>query len=228
MRLREFSIPAIVGCTLALPVMAADVTVTVRGTADQPAADTVVLLYATDRAGSEHPPGSTAPRTIEQQGQMFAPAVSLVPVGTEVLFPNFDRMRHHVYSFSEAKPFEVRLYSGEETPSILFDRPGIVVLGCNIHDWMEAYLYVADTRYASLTGADGRAALADVPAGSYRLEIWRPGMEASQSVREVEIPPTAAADIDVDTAIPATQINQSRPQDDPLAALFEAAAGASD
>ena len=95
-------------------------------------------------------------------------------VGTRVVFPNRDNVQHHVYSVSAAKKFEIPLYIGESTATILFDRPGQVTLGCNIHDWMVAYILVLDTPYFSKTGRDGTAGISGLPPGSYRLEVWHP------------------------------------------------------
>jgi hypothetical protein len=72
-----------------------------------------------------------------------------------VAFPNSNEIRHHAYSFSAPKRFEVPLDKDTSANPVLFDRPGMVVLGCNIHDWMLGYIYVADTPYFGKTDADG-------------------------------------------------------------------------
>jgi plastocyanin len=121
------------------------------------------------------PPGKHAVRAImDQQDKEFVPLVLAIPVGTEVTFPNKDNLRHHVYSFSPAKKFELPLYKGAQAAPVKFDKPGIVVLGCNIHDWMLAYINVLDTPYFATTAADGRARIADVPAGTYEVRVWHP------------------------------------------------------
>jgi plastocyanin len=109
---------------------------------------------------------------IAQANKTFMPAVSVVPVGTAVNFPNRDTVRHHVYSFSPAKRFEIKLYVGTPAQPVVFDQPGIAVLGCNIHDTMAAWVVVVDTPHFAKTGADGQASLPDVPPGSYRLRAW--------------------------------------------------------
>ena len=95
-------------------------------------------------------------------------------------FPNKDDVRHHVYSFSPAKRFELPLYAGTPAAPVVFDRPGIVAIGCNIHDWMLGYLYVAETPYLARTGADGRARLENLPAGRYVVRVWHPRMEGTE------------------------------------------------
>jgi hypothetical protein len=100
--------------------------------------------------------------------------------GSPVYFPNKDNVRHHVYSFSPAKRFELPLYAGTPADPVVFDRPGIVTVGCNIHDWMIGYIYVADTPYLGGTGADGRARLANLPPGGYVLRVWHPRMESPE------------------------------------------------
>jgi plastocyanin len=115
---------------------------------------------------------------IAQAKRRFQPRVTLITVGTKVNFPNFDTVRHHVYSFSAAKTFELKLYAGVPAAPVTFDKPGIAVLGCNIHDRMAAWVVVADTPFAARSGADGLARLEAVPPGDYRLTVWHPGLGA--------------------------------------------------
>ncbi|MEO6743049.1 MAG: methylamine utilization protein, partial [Caldimonas sp.] len=113
---------------------------------------------------------------ISQTKKRFAPDISVVTVGTAVTFPNRDTVRHHVYSFSAAKPFELKLYAGTPSTPVVFDKPGIVVIGCNIHDQMTAWVVIVDTPFYVRSGADGKARLDGVPAGSYKLRAWHPGL----------------------------------------------------
>jgi hypothetical protein len=115
---------------------------------------------------------------MDQQNKEFVPLVLPVAVGTAVTFPNRDNIRHHVYSFSPAKRFELPLYSGTPAAPVVFDRPGSVVLGCNIHDWMVGYVYVLPTPYFARTAEDGKARIADVPAGAYEARVWHPRLRA--------------------------------------------------
>ena len=117
-----------------------------------------------------------APRkaSIEQVNKRFIPLISVVQTGAEVNFPNNDTVRHHVYSFSASKVFELKLYSGKPARPVVFDKPGVVVLGCNIHDRMLAYVVVADTPWFAVSAADGTAVIADMPAGDYLLQTWHP------------------------------------------------------
>jgi hypothetical protein len=98
-------------------------------------------------------------------------------VGTAVSFPNSDNIRHHVYSFSPAKKFELPLYSGVPAEPVIFDKVGFVTLGCNIHDWMIAYVAVLPTPYFQVTRQDGRAVLKDLPAGQYTVQVWHPALK---------------------------------------------------
>ena len=111
-----------------------------------------------------------------QHNIAFDPTVLIVPVGSDVVFPNRDTVRHHVYSFSAAKNFELKLYTGTPANPVLFDKPGVVVLGCNIHDNMAAWVLVVETPYFGKTNAAGEISLANVPAGSYRLRTWHADM----------------------------------------------------
>jgi len=113
---------------------------------------------------------------MDQKNRMFIPHVLAVQTGTAVRFPNSDDIRHHVYSFSPAKPFQLPLYKGTPANPVLFDRAGVVTLGCNIHDQMSAFIVVVDTPYFERTGGNGRATLRDVEPGKYVVHVWYPEM----------------------------------------------------
>lgn len=114
------------------------------------------------------------PAQIEQRNKTFLPAISVVQTGTPIEFPNNDTVRHHVYSFSAAKVFELKLYAGKPEKPVVFDKPGVVVLGCNIHDKMAAYVVVVDTPWSAISQTDGVARIVDVPTGDYQLQLWHP------------------------------------------------------
>jgi plastocyanin len=123
---------------------------------------------------------SSAPKkhaVVDQRDKQFIPYVTAVQVGTAVSFPNSDNIRHHVYSFSPAKKFELPLYSGVPAEPVVFDKVGFVTLGCNIHDWMIAYVAVLPTPYFQVTRQDGRAVLKDLPAGQYTVQVWHPALK---------------------------------------------------
>jgi plastocyanin len=132
----------------------------------------VVTVYPA--VGDHTPEPSPDPLVLEQRNKAFAPYVLVAPVGSTVTFPNRDTFRHHVYSFSPAHRFELKLYGREEHRVEHFDQPGIVALGCNIHDAMAAYIDVVDTRFASRTDALGHALISGLPAGAATLKVWHP------------------------------------------------------
>jgi plastocyanin len=140
----------------------------------KPVADAVVSV--SPPAVSAPVPRAT-PVVMDQQNKEFVPHVLAVAIGTPVAFPNRDNIRHHVYSFSPAKRFELPLYIGTPTAPVVFDKPGVVVLGCNIHDWMVGYVYVVATPYFAKTGPDGRARVGELPAGDYEVRVWHPRMK---------------------------------------------------
>lgn len=114
---------------------------------------------------------------IDQRLNRFTPDVLAIRVNTQVRFPNSDDVRHHVYSFSPAKKFELRLYHGTTAEPVLFDKPGTVVLGCNIHDSMVAHIYVVETDYFALADSQGKIRI-EAPAGKYQLQIYHPKMSS--------------------------------------------------
>ncbi len=135
---------------------------------------------------------------VDQIDKEFVPYVKAVRVGSYVKFPNKDNIRHHVYSFSPPKKFELPLYSGTPAQPMLFDKVGIVKLGCNIHDWMIGYIYVAETPYFGKTTAQGRVDLDQLPAGRYRVRVWHPLMEGSEdaTIKRVELQDATAAKVE--------------------------------
>lgn len=150
---------------------AATLAVQVTDGSGKPLADAVV--YAMPPAGKP-PPKAASAALINQINREFVPFVSVMQAGTVVSFPNKDDVRHHVYSFSPAKSFELRLYSGAQAPSVTFDKPGLVTLGCNIHDHMIAHALVVDTPWFAKTGASGKATIEALPADNYDIHAWHP------------------------------------------------------
>jgi hypothetical protein len=150
-------------------VGAATLTVSVTDQDSAPVGDAVV--YATPLVATvAHK--APAPAEIAQINKAFAPLVSVVQTGAALSFPNKDPFRHHVYSFSPAKTFELKLYSGVPAAPVVFDKPGVVILGCNIHDSMVAYLLVVDTPFFAKSDATGQAHLDGLPTGDYEVRVW--------------------------------------------------------
>ncbi|WP_304169903.1 methylamine utilization protein [Phenylobacterium aquaticum] len=174
---------------LVTTAQAADLTVVVRTPAGEPVKDAVVTL-APPGAASAQPIKFSWPYAVAQQNIAFNPFVLIVPVGSDVNFPNKDNVRHHVYSFSPVKKFELKLYGRDESRSVHFDKAGIVPLGCNIHDQMIAYLVVVDTPFAAKTGADGVAVIKGLPPGAAPMTVWQPYLKAvrNQMTRTVNVP----------------------------------------
>lgn len=157
--------------------VAATVSITVR-TPDGKPVENAVVSIETGSAGPGTAPAFAYPLRVSQKDIRFQPYVLLVPVGARVSFPNLDKVRHHVYSFSRPKRFELKLYGREESPAVLFDTPGVVALGCNIHDSMSAFVKVVDTPYAEKTGASGQVALRHLPLGRATVRVWHPLAQA--------------------------------------------------
>jgi plastocyanin len=156
--------------TTATPfAMAYSLNVKVTDAAGKVVPDAVVYVEA---AGGQTLPKVLKPAEIAQQGQQFTPLVTVIQTGSQVTFPNHDKVRHQVYSFSSPKVFELKLYAKGDAPPVLFDKSGTEVLGCNIHDQMIAYIQIVNTPYFAKTDAAGVARLDDLPAGKYTLKTW--------------------------------------------------------
>ena len=167
---------------------AANVNVVVTDAAGNLLTDAVVMLEPIGAHVSVKPMQGVQ---IAQHDLQFSPQVSVVTVGTAVLFPNQDTVRHHVYSFSPAKTFQIKLYAGVPHTPIVFDKPGIAVLGCNIHDGMVAWVVVTDTPLWARSAADGHARVADVAPGSYQMHVWHSTL--AESAAPMTMPVLVAA-----------------------------------
>jgi plastocyanin len=143
------------------------------------------VVYA-EPEGKQLPPAKKT-AVMDQKNRMFIPHVLPVQTGTRVQFPNSDDIRHHVYSFSPAKSFQLPLYKGTPANPEVFDQAGVVTLGCNIHDQMSAFIVIVDTPYFEKTAKDGRATLRDLPPGRYRVRLWYPGMREEPKPRTVTV-----------------------------------------
>lgn len=164
-----------------LACSASGVAVQVSDSSGQPLADTVVYVEAEGGAALPKPLKSAE---IEQKGLKFIPLVTVVQVGSRIDFPNNDRVRHHIYSFSPAHKFDQKLYSGTSAAPQIFDKPGVVVLGCNIHDKMVAYVRVVETPYYGKTDGAGVARI-ELPAGArYVLKAWHYNMVGGQPAEQ--------------------------------------------
>lgn len=144
------------------------------------------VAYALPLDGQTLPEVSSTPSELEQINKEFRPHVTVVQKGGTVIFPNRDSIAHHVYSFSEAKKFELPLYSGVPAP-VTFDKTGLVTLGCNIHDWMKAFILVVDTPFFAISNAEGRAEIINLPDGRWKIEFWHPRQKDALSSREISL-----------------------------------------
>lgn len=194
-------------------VNAQTLTVTVVDQQGQPLADAVVSV---DTGQSQQPPASGA--IMDQVDTLFNPFVLTVPAGTTVRFPNSDNIRHQVYSFSAAKPFELPLYSNREAPTIDFSEAGIVVLGCNIHDHMRAYIYVSPYAESQVTNAAGQAQLNWDKADSTTLRVWYPGL--SDAITEEYQRELTDAATELTVQLPVSVQRQEAPELSPLQQRF--------
>lgn len=173
--LREFLIFS-VGLSLCAPVAAAPLAVRVIDASGRPARDAVVTVYP--GGGAARPPRGGGRFVVSQKDLQFHPFLTIVPVGADVSFPNFDSTKHHVYSFSAAKRFELKLFAKDQSRTVRFDKPGVIALGCNIHDQMSAFIYVTDSAWTARTNAQGVALFADLPNAPVRLMVWHPYLRA--------------------------------------------------
>jgi plastocyanin len=179
---------ALIGVVAGLSSYAASLQIELTDSHDRDAAGLGIVV---DTSTAESAPTKPPTAIIDQHHEQFVPRVSIVRRGTEVAFPNTDRVQHHVYSFSPAKQFELALYRGNEHPPVTFDQDGIVVLGCNIHDHMVGYVLVVDTSHFGFTDRNGRLTLDGLPNESVKVTIWHPdlGVDYGAITRSIALTP---------------------------------------
>jgi plastocyanin len=141
----------------------------VLGQDGKPIANAVVFVQ---EPASLQPTAAASPAIMDQFNKTFVPEMLPIAAGTQVRFPNRDQIRHHVYSFSRPKRFELPLYKGEDAPPVLFDKPGVVKIGCNIHDWMSAIILVLPNDHFAVTREDGTFSLPGLVGGQYTIAAW--------------------------------------------------------
>jgi plastocyanin len=155
---------------LMFPSWGAVLRITVLLPDGHPQAGMVVTARPTTGPSRPAPPVAAV---MDQVNRTFEPDLLVIPVSSEVTFPNSDTVSHQIYSFSPAKRFQLPLYRGKPYPPTRFDQAGLVTLGCNIHDEMLAYVFVTDAPFFGRTAAKG-AWSAQLPNGHYRVSIWHP------------------------------------------------------
>jgi plastocyanin len=170
------------------PALASVVTITVRTSSGTAAEDTLIVFEPRDAV----PPPGRASVAIDQVNKRFVPRVTILRTGTAVTFPNSDKIRHQVYSFSPAKSFDLKLYAGSPKDEVVFDKPGLVILGCNIHDSMVGFVAVVDSLYFGKVPASGEIAL-EIPPGRYALRIWHPNLATPLPAKEIIVSGAAQA-----------------------------------
>ena len=186
---------AVLFCALLVPasLRAATVDITVRSANGKPLAGAVIMIDTPKKPAA--PIHFSWGTEMAQRNIAFDPHVLIVPVGSTVTFPNRDKVRHHVYSFSKVKSFNLKLYGREQVPTVLFDKTGVVSLGCNIHDTMSGFIVVVDTPFAVQTDASGHVLITGVPAGGATIRLWHPSVRAPGNMlqQSVTVAPTGFA-----------------------------------
>ena len=165
---------ALIGALMPLRCAAGSLQIQLTDAHDRNAAGLGVVVETSTPEGAPTVPPKAV---MDQRKEQFVPRLLIVQRGTEVSFPNTDRVQHHVYSFSPAKQFELALYRGNEHPPVTFDRDGIAVLGCNIHDHMVGYVLVVDSSHFGFTDRDGRLVLNDLPNETVKVTVWHPDLD---------------------------------------------------
>lgn len=194
---------ALLTMMISFPAIALEtVTVSVSNKSGEPVPNAVIV--AADSVQDMTGVKFDWPNAMEQENIQFAPYVLVAPVGSEVSFPNRDRVRHHVYSFSKGNRFELKLYGREEARTVKFTSPGKVALGCNIHDGMIGYIRVVETVHAGKTDADGRFVFSELPAGVKAFQIWHPDMAEAD---DLLVPVGDGTDLSVVLDVPSASMS---------------------
>lgn len=190
---RVLTILALLSCMpmmlVSLASQAQNLEVTITDQEGMPLENAVIelLLDEAERASYMQ----SANSSVDQVDKEFVPTVTVISAGSDVSFPNSDDILHHVYSFSQPKTFNIPLYGRGENDDYHenFPSAGVVEIGCNIHDWMLAYIYVAESGLASLSDTEGVATLSSTLSGDYQLRVWHPQASEEELVYSVSLSP---------------------------------------
>lgn len=188
------AITALTGIWASAAVTAADtstLSVTVKDQNGMPLRDAVVMVYP--KSGAAQAIRFSWAYDMQQKDISFQPGTLIVPAGATVRFPNRDRVRHNIYSFSKIARFDIKLYGRDDTRSYRFGTPGTAAIGCNIHDTMKGYIVVVDTPYADKTDSNGRLVIRNLPPGQAAVKIWHPGNRARNGESQYVIPVSSGA-----------------------------------
>jgi plastocyanin len=171
---------------LAWPALCAStVHVEVVGPRGEPVEDAAVFLRPV--SGQKLQNRAPLPASVAQHDREFVPYLTVVQTGAAVSFPNQDPIRHHVYSFSKTKKFEIKLYAGDAPDPIIFDQPGVVTMGCNVHDWMLGFVFVVDTPWFGKSGADGVVRIDAAQDGEYEAYVWHPRQRQEVAPQRIKV-----------------------------------------
>jgi plastocyanin len=200
----SFLVTALLAATHAF---AADVTVNITDT-NGAVTDNAVAELVSDGAGSALPTRVPPEVIIDQRHETFIPLVNVVRQGGRAIFTNNDSTKHQVYSFSATKQFEFEIEKGERSQPVVFDKSGVASIGCNIHDQMITYVYVAKSPFAAISDAKGVVQLRDVPPGHYRLTVWHPLLAPGRPALSQSLV-VAASGTSVTVQMPLMQVSSS-------------------
>jgi plastocyanin len=169
-------------------VNAGDLIVTVRD-ANGAFVTGAVVTVKLDNGAPTKPARTESAHRINQEDTAYDPFISIVPVGAPIEFANSDSWGHHVYSFSKAKRFDITVPAKTTSKPVLFDKPGVVVIGCNIHDRMLAYIFVSGEGQPAKSDKVGIARFIELPEGAYTISVWHPLLRSKRKL------PTASVTI---------------------------------
>lgn len=167
----------VISIALSASLSAAELSIRIVENNAHPVHDTVVELIGTDIE-----PALVTHLAISQVDKEYIPELSIIPRGSNVTFLNKDPFKHHVYSVSKGNDFDLPLYEGEPAEQITFNTPGVVKMGCNIHDWMLAFAYISQSERVETTDASGLVVFKDLAPGQYQLNVWNPRLRNNKKV----------------------------------------------
>lgn len=182
---------------LSFNVFAADIVLSVQDHHGKPLPNTVIEVLSEQ---SSQKTGAYSLAVMDQVDKQFKPTVLVVQQGQQVNFPNSDNIRHHVYSFSKAKPFQLKLYSGEPKEPLTFEQQGVVVLGCNIHDSMVGYIYVTDNQHVLKSDQHGKVTLSNLTLPA-KISLWHPlQVAALEQKQQLVLPDNSSSSLQLTIA----------------------------
>ncbi len=152
-----------------------------------------VVVYIERVEGKTFSPPAK-PVILDQVRMTFVPHILPILAGTTIDFPNSDSTRHNVFSPSKLMKFNLGTYPAGVTKKLVFDKPGVITILCNVHPEMSGFILVLQNPYYAMPDRRGVYTISEVPPGKHRLIAWHERLRPK--IKEIEAPERGQITVD--------------------------------